>query len=137
MGLLHINREIVQSLREEQRIWTDKIREKCPNSCVLNLILRKISLRCKSLQRYRSKKPAFATGTAYSGGEGGRDGNEAFFSLFLAFFNVSLSLLQATNSHTNEVVAVKKMSYSGKQMNEVRGIKAIVHSGAVAAPVEI
>lgn len=61
--------------------------------------------------------------------------NEAFFSLFLAFFNVFLSLLQATNSHTNEVVAVKKMSYSGKQTNEVRGIKAIVHSGAVAAPV--
>uniref|UniRef100_A0A8C3KWP4 Serine/threonine-protein kinase TAO3 n=1 Tax=Chrysolophus pictus TaxID=9089 RepID=A0A8C3KWP4_CHRPC len=26
----------------------------------------------------------------------------------------------ATNSHTNEVVAVKKMSYSGKQTNEVR-----------------
>lgn len=68
----------------------------------------------------------------------GRQGkNEAFFNLFLAFFNVSLSLLQATNSHTNEVVAVKKMSYSGKQTNEVRGIKAIVHSGAVAAPVEI
>lgn len=61
-----------------------------------------------------------------------------FFSLFLAFFsNISLSLLQATNSHTNEVVAVKKMSYSGKQTNEVRGIKAIVHSVAVAAPVEI
>lgn len=69
----------------------------------------------------------------------GRQGkNEAFFqSISCFFFNVSLSLLQATNSHTNEVVAVKKMSYSGKQTNEVRGIKAIVHSGAVAAPVEI
>lgn len=36
------------------------------------------------------------------------------------FQSVSFSLLQATNSHTNEVVAVKKMSYSGKQTNEVR-----------------
>lgn len=87
-----------------------------------------MSLRCRSLQEYRRKKSALATGTAHSMGRQGE--NEAFF-------NVSLSLLQATNSHTNEVVAVKKMSYSGKQTNEVRGIKAIVHSGAVAAPVEI
>lgn len=36
------------------------------------------------------------------------------------FQSISFSLLQATNSHTNEVVAVKKMSYSGKQTNEVR-----------------
>lgn len=55
---------------------------------------------------------------------GEREENETFLNLFLAVFNVSLSLLQATNSHTNEVVAVKKMSYSGKQTNEVRGIKA-------------
>lgn len=34
-------------------------------------------------------------------------------------FFLLLSLLQATNAHTNEVVAVKKMSYSGKQTHEV------------------
>lgn len=59
-GLLHINREVAQSLRGEQWIWTNKIMEKCPNNCVVNLILRKMSLRCRSLQGCRRKKPAFA-----------------------------------------------------------------------------
>jgi len=53
----------------------------------------------------------FAEGTAHSTR---RKKKWYFFSL--DFF----VLLQATNSHTNEVVAVKKMSYSGKQTNEVR-----------------
>lgn len=38
-------------------------------------------------------------------------------SFFLFFFPTVLT--QATNAHTNEVVAVKKMSYSGKQTHEV------------------
>jgi len=48
------------------------------------------------------------------------------------FQSISFSLLQATNSHTNEVVAVKKMSYSGKQTNEVRWIKPVLHAEAGA-----
>lgn len=70
LGLLHINREVAQSLREEQWIWTNKTMEKCPNNCMVNLILRKMALRCKSLQGYRRKKPTFATGAALSVGRG-------------------------------------------------------------------
>jgi len=45
-----------------------------------------------------------------------RGGKKKWYFFSLDFF----VLVQATNSHTNEVVAVKKMSYSGKQTNEVR-----------------
>lgn len=83
----------------------------------------------QELARIQEKKTFICHRHSSLCGEEGK--NENFFNLFLAFFNVSLSLLQATNSHTNEVVAVKKMSYSGKQTNEVRGMKAAVHSGAV------
>lgn len=61
--------------------------------------------------RYQRKKPTFAKAQLTPWGE---KKNQHFFQ------SVSFSLLQATNSHTNEVVAVKKMSYSGKQTNEVR-----------------
>lgn len=82
-GLLHINREETQSLREEQWIWTNKIMEKCPNNCVVNLILRKMSLTCRSLQGCRRKKPAFATGTALSVGRGEK---WSFFQSISCFF---------------------------------------------------
>lgn len=35
-------------------------------------------------------------------------------------FNICYQLLQARNSYSNEVVAIKKMSYNGKQTTEVR-----------------
>lgn len=58
----------------------------------------------------RRKQPALAK--AQLAPWGGQKGN--FFQC------VSFSLCQATNSHTNEVVAVKKMSYGGKRTNEVK-----------------
>lgn len=53
-----------------------------------------------------------------------------FFSI-VSKYNVSYTtllcfLLQARNSYSNEVVAIKKMSYNGKQTTEVR----LSHTGA-------
>lgn len=36
-------------------------------------------------------------------------------------------LLQARNSYSNEVVAIKKMSYNGKQTTEVRKSTSLTH----------
>lgn len=37
------------------------------------------------------------------------------------------TLPQARNSYSNEVVAIKKMSYNGKQTTEVRGLQPFTH----------
>ena len=41
-----------------------------------------------------------------------------------------LSLFQARNSYSNEVVAIKKMSYNGKQTTEVRKTHTHTHTHA-------
>lgn len=57
---------------------------------------------------------------------------ELFLLKFLKFqdFNRLLSLFQARNSYSNEVVAIKKMSYNGKQTTEVRKTHCHTHRRA-------
>lgn len=45
---------------------------------------------------------------------------EFFFCFFNIWFITHQFFLQARNSYSNEVVAIKKMSYNGKQTTEVR-----------------
>lgn len=89
-----------------------KVREKYPNSWLLNLITRKMSLKWRSMWGCKGGENSLCLPKAQLAPWEGQ--KRKFFQC------VSFSLFQATNSHTNEVVAVKKMSYSGKQTNEVK-----------------
>lgn len=52
---------------------------------MVNHILRKMSLRCRSLQGCRRKNPSFATGTAHSVG---RRGKMKIFSIYFLLFSM-------------------------------------------------